>query len=249
MENIVAVYLVDLSKVSEVQIPFLMEQLPLSEKLKLRQYRIEADRLRGAVGKLLLQKVLIEEGYGADVLQKIQRDSYQRPFLDYTLDFNISHSGNWVVLAVGRQLRLGIDVEELRPIDLEAMTPFFTPEECGYIQSTIQPLTTFYAIWTQKEAVLKANGKGLHLALEQVQLSGAKALCEQQEWYLYPLDFHPQYACHLALSNQCQILYSSFEIQLLSTQLHWIPSFGPSANAQVNHSILPILENNFHSTQ
>lgn len=222
MKNSVKVYYVDLSEITDWQAQVLMEKLPLMEKQKLLGYQVAADRLRGAVGKHLLQKILFNEGYAPEVLQQIQVDAYQRPYLSSTLDFNLSHSGKFVIAAIGFRVRLGIDVEEIREINPKDFTPFFTPNEMAFIQAAPQPLSAFYALWTQKEAVLKGNGKGLHLPLEEVRLEGTRATCEQQKWYLSALKIHDQYACHLAVSEPHEISCSQLELRLSPSYLEWI---------------------------
>lgn len=77
--------------------------------------------------------------------------------------FNISHGGDWVVLAFGDS-EVGVDVEGGRPnIDPEALAGrFFTPEEQAYIlEEKSRCRERFLEIWTGKESYLKYLGTGL----------------------------------------------------------------------------------------
>ncbi|MGZ6539808.1 MAG: hypothetical protein ACXVEB_15645, partial [Bacteroidia bacterium] len=71
----------------------LLNSLPVYTKEKLSEYPQKEERLRGAVGRLILKKLLIEDGYQNNILEKIKSDKYGRPYLDNKIDFNIAHSG------------------------------------------------------------------------------------------------------------------------------------------------------------
>ncbi|MBF0621308.1 MAG: 4'-phosphopantetheinyl transferase superfamily protein [Magnetococcales bacterium] len=78
------------------------------------------------------------------------------------LRFNLSHSGSRMVLAVGQDVALGVDVEGIRDVTdiLRLGKRFFTLEEFQQLQSWPQEHReqAFLACWTRKEAVVKAFG-------------------------------------------------------------------------------------------
>ena len=78
--------------------------------------------------------------------------------------FNISHSGNLVLLAFHPVLEVGVDVEEVRPNpELAAIAArWFGPDVCrAWSQlDSVEQLTAFYQEWTRHEARLKALGTG-----------------------------------------------------------------------------------------
>ncbi|MGH9210110.1 MAG: 4'-phosphopantetheinyl transferase family protein [Acidimicrobiales bacterium] len=80
-------------------------------------------------------------------------------------DFNLSHSGTLVAVAVARRRRVGVDVQEVTPVDAPGMARrFFTPAEAACVAATARVETRqrlFHELWTRKEAVLKATGAGL----------------------------------------------------------------------------------------
>ena len=91
------------------------------------------------------------------------------------LRFNVSHSGDWglIALALGREV--GVDVEQHRdlPDALELATRFFAPDEATTLRSlpaTVQR-QAFFDAWTRKEAFVKALGKGLFLPLNHFSVS------------------------------------------------------------------------------
>lgn len=82
-------------------------------------------------------------------------------------EFNLSHTGDRVVLALARGRAVGVDVERLEPIPPDEMArlaeSFFSPAERSALQSVdaARAGDAFLRTWTRKEAVLKAAGEGL----------------------------------------------------------------------------------------
>lgn len=93
-----------------------------------------------------------------------------RPFVH----FSLSHSGDRAVLAVSERHEMGIDIERVRPLDhLDLARRYFHPNEVAAIEgvrSTEEQLMAFFRIWTLKEAVVKAIGKGLSIPLDTFEV-------------------------------------------------------------------------------
>ena len=91
------------------------------------------------------------------------------------LSFNVSHSGTLLACAVSRHPVLGLDVERVdRRLDLEGVARLsFSPAELigFYALAGDQRRERFFALWTLKEAYLKARGAGLTLPLDRFSLS------------------------------------------------------------------------------
>lgn len=91
-----------------------------------------------------------------------------------TLHFNLAHSGEWVVYAVGYAELLGIDVEQVIPrthldgIIQRCLTP---QEQTTLSSSPAEQLRGFLNHWTVKEAHLKAIGLGLSYPMTKVQIT------------------------------------------------------------------------------
>ncbi len=78
--------------------------------------------------------------------------------------FNLSHSGDWVLVSLALSRRVGVDVEAWRELEYEALAErAFAPEERTALAAAPQEerAATFFAVWTRKEALLKARGLGL----------------------------------------------------------------------------------------
>lgn len=98
------------------------------------------------------------------------------PSLMPSLGFNWSHSGNHALIAVGKNVVPGIDVERRRdrPRALEIAQRYFTREESDALASlpTEQRHVAFLELWTAKEAVLKAIGRGIAFGLDRLNIVG-----------------------------------------------------------------------------
>jgi len=91
------------------------------------------------------------------------------------LAFNWSHSGERALLAVARGVVPGIDLERLRPRPraLALARRYFCAGEAAALAG-MPPDTrdeAFLGLWTAKEAVLKAIGRGLAFGLDRLELS------------------------------------------------------------------------------
>lgn len=92
------------------------------------------------------------------------------------LHFSLSHSGQWIALAVSCEAPIGIDIEQpTRPRDfLRIARHYFHPDECALLESPpheLMPLH-FYRLWTMKEAFFKARGTGISEGLGRINLAG-----------------------------------------------------------------------------
>lgn len=122
--------------------------------------------------------------------------------------FNVSHSGDRAVLGVTSGHEVGVDIEQIRiNVECEQLAQrFFSPGERQVIHELPedQKLTTFFRMWTCKEAFLKAHGAGLSRSLTsfEVQLGSEPGQLlrvrgdaeEEKRWALVELEAVPTYA-------------------------------------------------------
>lgn len=110
--------------------------------------------------------VLVESEHGRPELAKP---------LDRTLQFNWSHSGGTALIAVARGCAPGVDIEQLRPRPraMQLAERFFHPEETAALLALdkSEQERGFLQLWTAKEAVLKAMGRGIAFGLERLRLT------------------------------------------------------------------------------
>jgi 4'-phosphopantetheinyl transferase len=145
----------------------------------------------------------------------LARDALGRPqlcarFRDF--DVNWSHSGAGLLVGLGEGLRVGVDVEQLRPRAraLDLAERFFAPEETRWLAAQAEAARTlaFLRLWCAKEAVLKAHGRGLAFGLQRLRFAecdGALQLveCERllgspRDWSLHEFEPAPGYRAAIA---------------------------------------------------
>lgn len=88
----------------------------------------------------------------------------------HALDFNLSHTGDWLVCAVTAGTPVGVDLEFCNPdrASMKLARRFFRQEEVAALQacSEAQQSDRFYDFWTLKEAAVKARGDALAPGLQ-----------------------------------------------------------------------------------
>jgi len=79
-------------------------------------------------------------------------------------DFNVSHSGDYVAVAVGQD-QVGVDLEQIRPVrEMELIADrYFHPDEAEAWRSLAPGLReeAFFVLWSAREAAMKCVGFGL----------------------------------------------------------------------------------------
>ena len=82
-----------------------------------------------------------------------------------SVQFNLAHSGERAIYAISSNHPVGVDIEHIsRKINSERLAKrFFSNAEYEALQTIPPPLRqrAFFRLWTGKEAIVKATGKGL----------------------------------------------------------------------------------------
>ena len=146
------------------------DELKLCERIRNARQQHSALLTRVLVRTVLSQYVSIEpEAW------RFAADARHKPCIANprsTMRFNLSHSRDWIVCAVGAGFELGVDVEYCHPDRdvLRLAKRFFSPEEFASLRllSAQQRIARFYDYWTLKESWLKATGLGISGGLDSV---------------------------------------------------------------------------------
>ena len=134
------------------------------------------------------------------------------------LQFNVSHSGNIVVMAVAVENPVGIDVEQIDPyLSVEELVKkVLSPseQEVLFELPKEERVQHFYTYWTRKEAILKATGQGLTVPLEHLTVSCPTERAELLAWVdekervdkftMHDLHFWAGYKACLAVNGSCK---------------------------------------------
>jgi 4'-phosphopantetheinyl transferase len=116
------------------------------------------DKARCLLAGLLMRKLcgIIDES------QLIYGENGKPYLKDGNKYFNISHSGNYVILALSEK-EVGIDIEKIDTHPDKVAVRCFTTEECEWMRQE-ESDEAFYKLWTAKESVMKATGLGFSLS-------------------------------------------------------------------------------------
>jgi 4'-phosphopantetheinyl transferase len=171
--------------------------LPAEMRAAMRRFARPRDREAYLLGRLTLLELLRERGLAADSLARLDYGERGKPLLAGA-EFNISHSGSFVLCAVSDDGPVGVDIERVRPLDVDELATFFSAAQWRTIVAAADPHRQFFTLWTQLESVLKADGGGLGIAASEIVLERLGARLDGVLWHLHPLAVHPSYAAHLA---------------------------------------------------
>lgn len=149
---------------------------------------------------------------------RISKAEHGKPYLADTpeLVFNLSHSANALVIALGWNCQLGVDMEHRKPrASLAALVDkCFAEEEIAYWRKLpeAQKIPEFYRFWTRKEAFVKATGRGIGLGLNRCVINP-----ENQAGFLrVPADYGQASTWHaldIALGQDvCSVLVTDKDI-------------------------------------
>lgn len=137
-----------------------------AERARAGRYRFEADRRRSIVSRGALRELLSRyTGNGIEIVE----ESGARPHLrSREVEFNVSHSGQLIAIAIARSAT-GLDIERVRPLGDDALRisrDYFSAQEIARLAAAPDRDEEFFAVWTAKEAVVKAAGEGLSANLQ-----------------------------------------------------------------------------------
>lgn len=159
--------------------------LSIVERDRAAQMASEKARLSFVGSQSALRKILSGYVHAPPQTLEFTRGAHGKPMLagDAEPQFNVSHSGDWGLVAVA-PFAVGVDVEQVREQRaLPALQKRFLADgERDLIGRLSQSRgdAAFFIVWSRKEAYLKAAGFGLAAPLSRVD-SSADRLTELDE--------------------------------------------------------------------
>ena len=186
-----------------------LAQISLREQDRNNRFLKWQDKHLHLFGKLLLKDSLIQLGYQPKDIHFLTYSKNEKPeFSNIEFEFNISHSGNYAVCAVSEKIKLGVDIEEIREIHLSDFKNVFTPNELKLIHTAPKPINKFFEFWTRKESIIKADGRGLSIPLNEFEVIDNLIEYDNNRWFIKNLGISNFYASNIAVSkNDVQICY------------------------------------------
>lgn len=195
-------------------VKFLASNLSADEDRRAGRFHFEKDKTNYIIAHGCLRDILSRYLQSEPLNLSFNTNKYGKPTLeDHKLEFNLSHSGDFALIAVTLENKVGVDIEQVRSdIEFENIAErFFSPNEVAELMSlpVEQRIIAFFHCWTRKEAYIKAQGLGLSLPLSSFDVSlniNEPAILrathpsahEASRWSLFSLEVDPMYAAALA---------------------------------------------------
>lgn len=162
---------------------FLRNAVSDERRRKADRFLFISDSYRSICAELLLQYSLFENK-GQYVEINLEYNNFGKPFLKNMDDFsyNISHSGDWVVIAYGNA-EVGIDIEKIQYVNQSIVDRIFTKEEKDYVYSGLkmEQGKRFTQIWTLKESYVKYLGTGFLTELNSFSINPIDCVVTNQD--------------------------------------------------------------------
>lgn len=156
---------------------------------------------------LSVQKV-VTESYTNSTLAK---DEYGKPFLvPKNSEINYSHTSKRLLWGDHPTLKIGVDIETLRPQLAKIKHKFCREDELAFIPEK-EELPYLLAIWSAKESIYKAYGK------KEVDFKDHMQICEfelMREGYLeanFLLDCHVKMCVYYKWTGEYMMTWTAWE--------------------------------------
>ena len=235
MRDVVQIWQIPL-QVPDARSPALLNQyrncLSPDEKAKADRFRFEKDQRRFVIARGTLRHLLARQlnqkpqqvsfcygTYGKPTVSlnpKNQPSPQALAGIDCDFHFNLSHSGEIALCALGHKRKVGVDIEQLKTIQRldSMMRRTLVDSEQHQVMLALdesQQSRAFLQRWTCKEAYLKAIGLGLTQSMQtvEVQIEPPKLLQVPEDcaegWQLHLVDLPDGYVGALAVDGEIAV--------------------------------------------
>ena len=169
--------------------PAWLAHLPPAQQARAREFRHDRDRLSYVAAQCLTRLALARTLPGTAPRDlAFHTDPFGKPHLSGPgPHFNLSHTTGMAVAAISPHGPVGVDVEAVNAAlaTLELARSIFTPAEVTDLQAHPHFPTAFTRLWSAKEAVIKADGRGLTLNLSNIHITPHAASGDGGVWDLW----------------------------------------------------------------
>ena len=186
--------------------------LSAEEVKRAHAFKFEKDREAYIISHGAMREVLARY---LEIEANVQYQEKGKPYCE-GCEFNLSHTKEYAVLAVSRNVAVGIDIEDTsREVNYMALAErFFHPTEVPHNRAE------FYRYWTAKEAFVKAVGEGVSFGLDQFSIDAGNSTISwiadeknmnPQAWQLLFFNVSDGYQGALVYSGmQCSVRHMDF---------------------------------------
>lgn len=159
---IILIYKIKKNNYNYVYLKYFYKFIYQEKKYKIKKYKKKMRKIQAITGEILL-KNLLKKHYKIDYKDlTFYLNKYNKPYIkNKNIYFNISHSYNYVAVAISNK-EIGIDIEKIRPTNINTINYFATDNEIKYILEDKTKITRrLFTIYTLKEAYFKMKGTNL----------------------------------------------------------------------------------------
>ena len=184
---------------------------------KTPEYDQPEKKLTSLIGHLMCEKLFFDLNITQHELETLHQSQYGKwQFTNSRFDFSISHSHEYVVVAITDAGRVGVDIEKPRALRVSPYKDCFTSTEWRKIQSARNNQQLFFDYWTKKESLLKAWGFGLQIPLDQVSVEDSigRIVNTEMEGFFSAIAV-PGYSCCLCSTVEVEtIRFEEFSFEM-----------------------------------
>lgn len=196
------IYTLNITKIDDSLFRKWLLTIPVNIRQEILQYKFVKDQKLKLFGKLLVKKYCLTMNFPFN-WDDWQKSSLGKPYINNGSEFNISHSGDTVIVAFGEK-PIGIDIEQIKPIDIKSVSHFFHPIEINFINNAFDCTEAFYKVWTRKEAYLKAKGVGMIENLNRTNCL-PHIISDETQWKLETLNMLEGYQISICIPEEVNV--------------------------------------------
>lgn len=145
--NEVDVYILNTHLVKN-NLEFVLNFVDANRKVKALKFVQEKDRLLSLGAGYLVKKYLRQEN--------ISETKAGKPYLKNGPYFNVSHSGEYVVLVIHDSREVGVDIERINDSKVDAIKYVLLDKEKSVLDTN-----TLFLLWSNKESLIKCLSTGI----------------------------------------------------------------------------------------
>lgn len=172
-------------------------QMPDFRKRKIDSFKPHHSKLLSLGAGMLLDKAMKDLGIDE---YEVELEDNQKPRIRGREDifFNISHSGDMVILGISDR-EIGVDIEKIRNFKDSLIDYVFSPEDKDLAKELMESESDadriYTKLWTVKESIMKHSGRGISfapknicLSLKEGKIKASSAEYDCEALYLLPIE-------------------------------------------------------------
>jgi 4'-phosphopantetheinyl transferase len=171
--------------------------LPKARRVLLQAWPDSGARRRSLLGSRLLRIGLQRLGYPPDAISRLRYAPHGRPTVELPVDFSLSHCIGRTLCALSTTGPVGVDVERIGAITADGFRIYLNATERAWAGDDPR---RFYALWTRKEAIVKAAATRGLAQLRDVAIDRDRATFAGACWRTAQIPLHRDFSAHVAFA-------------------------------------------------